>query len=155
MVYCIPPTNIYMVWVDYIVHICIEGHVYAFSTIKLLIFTSYDHERPLHWWLVQGRSNSECTGTARSGHFKKFSARVKNGRVAKLFYVLRVKLKVFFEQGPVPPQLWSKNLLSSWSKNMFTILKWWGLWTCFIFGIFLCSHSIREGELSIIFDCWH
>ena len=37
-----------MVLVDYIVRICIEGHVYAFSTKKLLILTSYDHDRPLH-----------------------------------------------------------------------------------------------------------
>ena len=41
----------------------------------------------------------------RYGSEMKLSARVKNGQVAKLFYLLRVKLKVFVEQGPVAPQV--------------------------------------------------
>jgi len=43
-----PSANIFSELVDYIVHICIEGDVYAFSSEKILIFALYRPGLPLH-----------------------------------------------------------------------------------------------------------
>jgi len=59
-----------MVLIDYIVHICIKGDVYAFSTKNILISAAYDHDRPLR--LVVGHDEIDRASRVATSPYKKW-----------------------------------------------------------------------------------